>query len=310
MLALFLSGLGILIIGGNKFSRLIGRAQARPFPLPIRTMTDLLSNPLNPGCPMQAFLWLEWDCGLFPVTLAIDLFTRANPSPAPMNESMAFVTQLTIFQSSDPFASASDSMTPAIDASTLASQLTPFERNARYSVDPLLLTAAESITVPQCQGEGVPCHPSQSASLASSTSAQPTNRAQKTKEGNTRLTVLKQPCRMKYLPDTLGGGGWGRASVFKPHSSPYRPGHERRRARYLLAVQCQPPKRSAGTSGAMNIPISPILNQNTATCPENTRSVLFIGGLAAADQVSFVGVRPLRQGRAAALNSRCLHWMA
>ena len=118
-------------------------------------MTSLLSNPLNPRRPALA----PADSGSIPLTRAFDSFTpafdsfaRANPSMTSLNESIARAKQLTSFQSNHPLAGASASMTHVIDAVTLASQLTPFETDARCPVDPPLLTAAESITVPQSQG--------------------------------------------------------------------------------------------------------------------------------------------------------------
>jgi len=153
-LALFPPRLGILIIGDKKFfpaerPRPSAAFSVAPF------MTSLLSNPLNPRRPALA----PADSGSIPLTRAFDSFTpafdsfaRANPSMTSLNESIARAKQLTSFQSNHPLAGASASMTHVIDAVTLASQLTPFETDARCPVDPPLLTAAESITVPQSQG--------------------------------------------------------------------------------------------------------------------------------------------------------------
>lgn len=71
-----------------------------------------------------------------------------------MNESIALGTQLTSLHSSSSIASINESIKRVIDALTLASQLTYSQPDARYPADPPLLTAAESINLPQYQGGG------------------------------------------------------------------------------------------------------------------------------------------------------------
>lgn len=73
-----------------------------------------------------------------------------------MNESIALGTQLTSLHSSSSIASINESIKRVIDALTLASQLTYSQPDARYPADPPLLTAAESVNLPQYQGRGVP----------------------------------------------------------------------------------------------------------------------------------------------------------